>query len=143
MTAPIIVFGANGGIGEALARRLARAGAPLFLTGRSAEKIGPLADELKARHGVCDVLDEAAVSSIVQEAGQDGDGIAGIAYCVGSIDIKPLKATTDEDFIQAYRLNVLGAVNAIRAAEKGLKSAKGRWSCSRPWRSSRVLPTMP
>jgi NAD(P)-dependent dehydrogenase (short-subunit alcohol dehydrogenase family) len=93
MTAPIIVFGANGGIGEALARRLARAGAPLFLTGRSAEKIGPLADELKARHGVCDVLDETAVSGIVQEAGQDGDGIAGIAYCVGSIDIKPLKAT--------------------------------------------------
>lgn len=125
MTAPIIVFGANGGIGEALARRLARAGAPLFLTGRSADKIGPLADELKARHGVCDVLDEAAVSAIVQEAGQDGEGIAGIAYCVGSIDIKPLKATTDEDFIQVYRLNVLGAVNAVRAAEKGLKSAKG------------------
>src|SRR3954469_17884458 len=114
MAAPIIVFGANGGIGEALARRLARAGAPLFLTGRSVEKVGPLADELNARYGVCDVLDEAVVSAIVQEAGQDG-GIAGLAYCVGSIDIKPLKATSDEDFIQAYRLNVLGAVNAIRA----------------------------
>jgi NAD(P)-dependent dehydrogenase (short-subunit alcohol dehydrogenase family) len=129
MAAPIIVFGANGGIGEALARRLARAGAPLFLTGRSVEKVGPLADELNARYGVCDVLDEAAVSAIVQEAGQDGGqdggGIAGLAYCVGSIDIKPLKATRDEDFIQAYRLNVLGAVNAIRAAEKGLKAAKG------------------
>src|SRR3954463_6867821 len=108
MTAPIIVFGANGGIGEALARRLARAGAPLFLTGRSVEKVGPLADELNARYGVCDVLDEAAVSGIVQEAGReegrDGGGIAGLAYCVGSIDIKPLRATNEEDFIQAYRL---------------------------------------
>ena len=27
-------------------------GAQLFLTGRSAEKIGPLADELNARYGV-------------------------------------------------------------------------------------------
>src|SRR4051794_15186718 len=75
MTAPIIIFGANGGIGEALARRLARAGAPLFLTGRSAEKIAPLAEELKARYGLCDVLDETAVSNIVQEAGQEGDGL--------------------------------------------------------------------
>lgn len=124
MAAPIIIFGANGGIGEALARRLAAGGAELFLTGRSADKVGALADELKARHARCDVLDPAQVEAAVAEADQ-GEGIAGIAYCVGSIDIRPLKATKHDDFIQTYKLNVLGAVDAVRAAEKGLKSAKG------------------
>src|SRR3712207_2767704 len=116
MAAPIIIFGANGGIGEALARRLAAAGRPLFLVGRSAEKVGPLADALKARSGQCDVFDADMIKAVVGEADQ-GEGIAGLAYCVGSIDIKPLRATNDEDFIRAYRLNVLGAVNAIRTAE--------------------------
>ncbi|EWY38762.1 short-chain dehydrogenase [Skermanella stibiiresistens SB22] len=124
MAAPIIILGANGGIGEALARRLSARGAELFLTGRSPEKVGALADELKARHAVCDVLDPGSVAAAVAEA-DTGEGIAGLAYCVGSIDIKPLKATKPEDFIQTYRLNVLGATDAIRAAEKGLKAAKG------------------
>ena len=38
-------------------------------------------------------MDEAAVSSIVQEAARTAIGIAGMAYCVGSIDLEPLKAT--------------------------------------------------
>jgi NAD(P)-dependent dehydrogenase (short-subunit alcohol dehydrogenase family) len=124
MAAPIIILGASGGIGEALARRLSARGAELFLTGRSPEKVGALADELKARHAVCDVLESSAVAAAVAEA-DTGEGIAGLAYCIGSIDIKPLKATKPEDFIQTYRLNVLGATDAIRAAEKGLKAAKG------------------
>jgi len=124
MAAPIIIFGATGGIGEALARRLAPTGTPLFLVGRSPDKVGPLADELSARSGIADVLDGDSVDAVVTQA-DEGQGIAGIAYCVGSIVIKPLKAASESDFIDAYRLNVLGAVRAIRAAEKGLKAAKG------------------
>lgn len=124
MAAPVVIIGATGGIGEALARRLGAAGRDLFLIGRNADKLGPLAAGLGASHAVADVLDDAALSTAVAAADQ-GDGIAGLAYCVGSIVIKPLKAAGQADFLDAFRLNLLGAVTALQAAEKGLKAAKG------------------
>ena len=42
------------------------------------------------------------------------DDITGIAYCVGSINLKPLKITKDEDFIESFKINTLGAVNIIK-----------------------------
>lgn len=124
MAAPIIVIGATGGIGEALARRLRAQGREPFLIGRDPGRLAALADGLDARHAAADVLDEAALGAAVAAADQ-GKGIAGLAYCVGSITIRPLKAASAEDFLTAYRLDVLGAVTALKAAEKGLKAAKG------------------
>jgi len=124
MAAPIIVIGATGGIGEALARRLARDGHALHLIARDPAKLEPLASELSATHAVADVTDEGALVAAVGAADR-GEGIGGLAYCVGSITIKPLKATRTDDFLEAWRLNVLGAVTALKAAEKGLKAAKG------------------
>lgn len=125
MAAPIIVIGATGGIGEALARRLSAQKRPLFLVARNGDKLGPLAESLGGvGSAVADVLDDQALADAVRQA-DSGDGIGGLAYCVGTITIKPLKAASADDFMQAYRLNVAGAVTALRAAEKGLKAAKG------------------
>lgn len=124
MSAPIIIVGATGGVGEALARRLAAAGRPLHLIGRDPDRVAALATALGAASAVADVLDDAALTQAVAAA-DTGSGIAGLAYCVGSIVIKPLKAASPDDFMNAYRLNVLGAATALKAAEKGLKAAKG------------------
>jgi len=124
MAAPIIIIGATGGIGEALARRLSAQGRDLFLIARNRDRLGPLAESLGARHAVADVMDDAALSQAVGGA-DSGDGIAGLAYAVGSITVKPLKAAGHDDFIKDFRLNVLGAVTALKTAEKGLKAAKG------------------
>lgn len=123
MASPIIVIGATGGIGEALSRRLHAAGHPLHLIARN-DRLDPLARELGATAATADALDEAALAQAVAAADR-GDGLGGLAYCVGSIVIKPLKAASPEDFLTAYRLNLLGAVTALKAAEKGLKAAKG------------------
>ena len=122
--APIVVFGATGGVGDALSRRLAAAHRPLFLVGRREDAVEPLAHSLGARHAVCDVLKTDEIAQAVAEA-DTGAGIAGLAYCVGSIVLKPRAATTDADFLDAYRLNVVGAALAVQAARKGLAAAGG------------------
>lgn len=50
-----------------------------------------------------------------------GQPIRGIAYAVGSITLKPIRASSEQDFLESYNLNVLGAVALIKAALPGLK----------------------
>lgn len=47
-----LVTGASGGIGEALARRLAQEGASLILVARSTSKLDEIAADLGQKHGI-------------------------------------------------------------------------------------------
>jgi NAD(P)-dependent dehydrogenase (short-subunit alcohol dehydrogenase family) len=122
--AKTIIIGATGGIGEALARQLAHTGQPLHLIARKAEALDALAQELGASSAVADVLDEAVLKQAITAGGSE-DGIAGLAYCVGSIVLKPLKATNAADFTNAFALNAQAAALSVQAAEAGLRQAKG------------------
>jgi NAD(P)-dependent dehydrogenase (short-subunit alcohol dehydrogenase family) len=124
MTTPIIIIGANGGIGEALARRLAADGHDLFLTARDKASLADLADELNAASASLDVMDQDALADVVGQA-DTGDGITGLAYCVGNIVLKPLKSASGDDFVDCFRLNTVGAALAVKAARKGLEKANG------------------
>ncbi|WP_417309773.1 SDR family NAD(P)-dependent oxidoreductase [Devosia sp.] len=117
----VLIFGATGGIGAALARRLATGGTKLHLAGRNGEKLAALGKELNAGTTVGDVLDDAHLSQAVADAGTP---LTGLVYAVGSITLKPLGRTTDEDFLADYRLNALGAAQAIRAALPALKASE-------------------
>ncbi|MGK7296818.1 MAG: SDR family NAD(P)-dependent oxidoreductase, partial [Candidatus Wenzhouxiangella sp. M2_3B_020] len=114
----------NGGIGEALARRLADQDHPLFLTARDEDSISELADELGAKTASLDVMEDEAIDKVIAEA-DEGDGIAGLAYCIGSIVLEPLKSADADDFVDTFRLNTVGAALAVKAAHKGLKKAGG------------------
>ena len=124
MSAPVLIFGAHGGIGEALARRLAAQQVPLVLTGQAEDTVAPIADELRARYQICDVREDGQIETAVAVAA-DGGGLAGLAYCVGSILLRPLKATKAADFLDAFRLNTLGPALAIKAAQPALQAASG------------------
>ena len=121
---PVLIFGGVGGIGEALARRLRTAGRTVAITARQLDRAQAVAAEIGAAAIPCDVLDASSIDAAVAGATRDGR-LGGIVYAVGSIALKPLARTTEDDMIAAYRLNVVGAMTAIRAGAAALKVAHG------------------
>lgn len=122
MAGRVVIIGATGAIGGAIARRLRAREQAMHLVGRDEARVRALAEELGATHAVADVLDSAALAAAVQAA---GDEIAGLAYCVGSITIQHLDRATAEEFTDAFRLNALGAAMAVQAAAAGLRACSG------------------
>ena len=122
MAGPVVIVGATGAIGGAIARRAAARGEAVHLVGRDAERLAALAAELGGTHAVADVMDPAALTAAVQAA---GDVIGGLAYCVGSIVIAHLDRVKPEQFIEAFRLNAVGAAVAVQAGTAGLKASPG------------------
>jgi short-subunit dehydrogenase len=63
----VLLTGATGGLGHAIARRLRAAGAELVLTGRRTDVLEPLATETGARSLAVDLADAAAVQRLASE----------------------------------------------------------------------------
>jgi short-subunit dehydrogenase len=66
----VLLTGATGGIGLAIARTLHGAGAELIVTGRRVEVLEPLAAELGASALAVDLADRAEVERLASEAGE-------------------------------------------------------------------------
>jgi NADP-dependent 3-hydroxy acid dehydrogenase YdfG len=66
----VLLTGATGGIGHAIARELHARGAELILTGRRTEILEPLAAELGARALAIDLSDSSEVERLAVEAGE-------------------------------------------------------------------------
>ena len=68
----VLLTGATGGLGQAIARRLHAAGCSLVLTGRRVDVLEPLAAEIGARALAVDLAEADAVAGLAQEcAGVD------------------------------------------------------------------------
>ncbi len=124
MSAPFLIFGATGGVGSALAARLSSRHLPLVLSGRNEADLADLADRLSAQSIVGDVTNEDDLSRVVDNA-VTPEGLAGLAFCVGSIDLKPLRRVSAADLTAAFQLNAVSAALAIQKAAPALKKAKG------------------
>jgi uncharacterized protein len=79
----VLLTGATGGIGQAIARALAGRGAKLILTGRRSDVLDPLAAELGGRALAVDLADRAEVARLIGEAG-DVDILVANAALPGS-----------------------------------------------------------
>jgi short-subunit dehydrogenase len=65
----VLITGATGGLGHAIARAFARRGSDLLLTGRRLEALDQLAAETSASALACDLGDRDAVAQLASEAG--------------------------------------------------------------------------
>lgn len=116
----IIIIGATGGIGSALSRRLASSGNIIHAIGRDAAKLAALTAEIGGTSAVADVTDRGQLEAAIKSAGPTASGLA---YCVGSINLKPVSRITDEDVERDFRLNALGAFQCVQFALPALKAS--------------------
>lgn len=111
-----VIFGAYGGVGSALARRLAAGGAQLVLSGRDAEALGALADELGAAARPVDATELEAVSELLKEVRGEFGPLTGVANCVGSLLLKPAHMTRPQEWQHTLTTNLGSAFAVLRGA---------------------------
>ena len=121
MSDKYLVVGATGSIGSNLAEQLVASDKEIHLVGRNENQTQSLAQKLNCNYTVTDVLEDGFVEKIKSDI-QD---IKGIAYCVGSIDLKPLRMVNEDDFNKCMKLNLYSAVNLIKGFQESLKNNKG------------------
>ena len=118
-----IIFGATGSIGSSLAKQLYNEKFDCHLIGRNEEELKKLSQEFSYTYSVCDVLKINFMINLKKDLSDTE--ILGVAYCVGSIDIKPFKLTKASDFVSSYVLNLVAVTDIIKAFEDSLKDNKG------------------
>jgi NAD(P)-dependent dehydrogenase (short-subunit alcohol dehydrogenase family) len=122
--ATAVVTGASGGLGRACAHALATAGAAVILVSRSAGALARLAVEIGERGGrastaPCDLTDPAEVDETFERLPVP-DVVVG---CAGGNRPKPFLDLDYEDLDWSWRVNVVGALLAARAAARRMVGA--------------------
>lgn len=122
MNGKVLIYGASGAVGSKCARILKEDGYDLHLVGSNKEKLEEIANELQASMTVADVNDASSFETISKEAGNE---LAGLIYAVGTINLKSLRRLEEEDFLNDFRINALGAALAVKSSMSALKKGKG------------------
>ncbi len=121
-----LLVGGYGGIGSALARRLAHAGAKLTIAGRDGDKAKTLASELDAHAlDTLDATDHDAVDAAVKAAAEHHGGLDGAVNLPGTIMLKPAHLTTPQELRETIDANLVTAFNLVRSASQAMKKNGG------------------
>ena len=121
MSEKYLIFGATGSVGSNLAEQLKNSGYDPHLVARNENEVKTISDKLDCTYTVVDVLEDGFIEKIKT----DINDIKGIAYCIGSIDLKPLRMISEQDLNKCMKLNLYSAVEAIKGYQESLKKNKG------------------
>ena len=123
MSDKYLVFGATGAIGSSLATQLKESSHDVHLIARNEDELKPLSEKLGCTYSVADVLEENFIDKVKADT-SDFDA-KGVAYCVGSIDLKPLKRVSESDLHNCMKLNLYSAIESIKGFQEELKKNNG------------------
>jgi uncharacterized protein len=117
----VLVTGATGGLGDAIARAFAGRGATLTITGRRTDVLEPLAAELGARSVACDLSDRTAVTRLAAEASDVDVLVANAAMPASGL----LTELTGEQVDRMLDVNLRAPIALAHALAPGMV-ARGR-----------------
>jgi NAD(P)-dependent dehydrogenase (short-subunit alcohol dehydrogenase family) len=108
-----VIIGGSSGIGKELVNVLKKEQVNIFATYHQNEVL----NSNNVTYQQLNVLEEDLVLSNLP------DEIHGLVYCPGSINLKPFARIKNEDFLQDFELQVLGAIKVIRQLLPNLKQS--------------------
>jgi NAD(P)-dependent dehydrogenase (short-subunit alcohol dehydrogenase family) len=121
MSEKYLIFGATGSVGSSLADQLKSSGYDIHLVARNEIEVKAISERLGCSYTVADVLEDG----FIEKVKSDINDIKGIAYCIGSIDLKPLRMVSETDMNKCMKLNLYSAIEAIKGYQESLKKNKG------------------
>jgi NAD(P)-dependent dehydrogenase (short-subunit alcohol dehydrogenase family) len=122
----VAIIGANGGLGSALARELARRGARLLLTTRDPDTAQDLLTELPGTaSAVLDVRDPGAGDRLVEAATARFGRLDVLVNAAGIVAFGDLADTPDLVIEELFLTNVIGPLWLLRRCLPLLQASKG------------------
>jgi NAD(P)-dependent dehydrogenase (short-subunit alcohol dehydrogenase family) len=125
----VVVTGANGNVGQAVARRFAAAGAKVIAVGRKEAELADIVNETKGVVGLADVTDPDSVDALVKQIEAQQGKIDVLAHTVGGFASGQAVHETGLDvFDKMMTLNaksvwITGGRVARHMVEKGVKGS--------------------
>jgi len=123
----VVVVGASSGLGRCLGIGLAQRGASVALLARREEMLADAAKE--AGPGTlairCDVTDEQACGTAIDEAAAGLGGIDAIVYSTGVGELRRIEDLDAATWHRVFATNVVGASSVTAAALPHLKASGG------------------
>lgn len=127
-----LVAASSKGLGNAIAKALAKEGANVMLSGRHEADLKKAAEELNGLGGgtvsyqVCDLADADGIKALVQKTADTFGTIDMLVNNVGGPKGGSLLDLTDDDWTSSFELHLLSYVRLIREAFPYLKKDGGR-----------------
>ncbi|OAV43949.1 SDR family NAD(P)-dependent oxidoreductase [Lewinella sp. 4G2] len=109
-----LIIGGSSGIGRALVDQLLNEGHSVAVWAREQRDLPS-----NVAFTTYDVIGEAD-----PDKSAIPDGLDGLVYCPGSINLKSFRSLKAPAFREAFELNVVGAVRCLQACERHLKKAE-------------------
>lgn len=117
-----LVTGACGGLGGAFVEVLLERGEPLYLTGRSGERLQALALKMREKfpaaeikYRACDLSDSASRTAFFAHTDSENIKFSRLVYVAGVDTQKAVLRYTEEKLVFQARVNFEGAVSFMRA----------------------------
>lgn len=124
--APVyLLLGATGGIGSAVAHRLADDGAKLILGARTESDVNALAAETAGDALSLDATEFSEVQNAVSHATDTYDRLDGVANFVGSILLKPAHLTSLDEYRMQIEKNLDTAFHTVKASARAMMREGG------------------
>ena len=114
-----VIFGAAGGIGQALTARLLASGWKVTAVGRDKAKLDKLPEAaVRVQADAC-ALDGAERAF---EAAEETAPVTAAVNCIGNLFLKPVHRTTAQEFTDVMRIHVFSSFSILQSAVRRIES---------------------
>tara|TARA_B100000475_G_scaffold166101_1_gene127413 strand:+ start:671 stop:1411 length:741 start_codon:yes stop_codon:yes gene_type:complete len=119
------IIGGSGGIGSNLARRMSDNGWKVIISARNIENLNLVSDGKYIDSLIVDATNADDVQEKAKQINETYGSLDAVVNSVGSIFLRPLHATSSEQFMETINQNLVTSFNVIRATAKIMMRGNG------------------